>query len=73
VAIDHIVFVHEGMDEDLAYRMTKAVISDTAKVGNAVPALKTFDAKVAGTKTGIPLHKGAMRAYKELGLPYDEK
>ncbi len=73
VAIDHIVFVHEGMDEELAYQMTKTILSEPAKVRGAVPAMKTFDPKVAGTKTGIPLHKGAVRAYKELGLPCDDK
>jgi TRAP transporter TAXI family solute receptor len=71
VVIDHIVLVHEGMDEELVYQIVKTIMSDAEKV-HSIPALKTFSAKVAGTGTAIPLHKGAIRAYKELGLPCDE-
>jgi TRAP transporter TAXI family solute receptor len=72
VAIDHIVIVNENMDEELAYQITKVVMSNPDKVRAAVPAFKTFDVKVAGQATVLPLHKGAIRAYEELGLPYDK-
>ena len=68
LAYDHVVFVHEGMSEELAYRLTKAVLENPEVVHNAVPAMKPFDPQVAGTNTIIPLHPGAERAYKELGF-----
>lgn len=68
VAFDHLVFVHEDMDEELAYQLTKVVISDPERVGKAVPALSTFSAAEAPLDTGFPLHPGAERAYRELGL-----
>ena len=71
VANDHIVIVHEDMDEELVYSLVKSVMSEPNKV-HSIPALKTFSANAAGLETGLPLHKGAIRAYKELGLPYSE-
>jgi TRAP transporter TAXI family solute receptor len=73
LAFDHITFVHEGMDEELVYQITKTILSAPEKVRAAVPSMRTFDVKVAGKNTALPLHKGAIRAYRELGLPYDEK
>ncbi len=73
LAFDHITIVHEGMDEELAYRITRTVLGAPEKIRGAVPSMRTFDVKIAGKDTMIPLHKGAIRAYKELGLPYDDK
>ncbi len=67
VNTDHVVFVPEGMSEDLAYRMTKAVMSDPDKV-KVIAALKPFDPKVVWSDTLFPLHPGAARAYQELGF-----
>ena len=33
VAFDHLVFVHEDMDEELAYQLTKVIISDPERSG----------------------------------------
>jgi TRAP transporter TAXI family solute receptor len=68
VAYDHLVFVPEGMDEELVYKLTKTVLSNPQKV-QALPSFETFDPKLAGTQTVFPLHPGAKRAYEELGLP----
>lgn len=66
VAVDHFVFVHEDMDEELAYKITKAVMEDPEKV-KSITALKPFDASVVWKNTGFPLHEGAERAFRELG------
>ena len=68
VAYDHLVFAPEGMDEELAYKLTKTILANPKKV-QALPSFDTFDPKVAGTDTVFPLHPGAKRAYQELGLP----
>lgn len=67
-AFDHIVFVQKDMDEELAYNLTKIVLEDPERIRKAVPALGAFDPKVAWRDTGFPLHPGAERAYRELGL-----
>lgn len=72
LAFDHIAIVHKDMDEELVYQMTKTVLANPDRVKAAVPSMRTFDAAVAGENTAIPLHPGAVRAYKELGLPYGE-
>jgi TRAP transporter TAXI family solute receptor len=67
VNTDHVVFVQEGMNEDLVYKMTKAVLSDPDKV-KAIAALKPFDPKVVWSNTVFPLHRGAERAYREMNF-----
>jgi len=68
VAVDHLVFVDEGMDEEIVYQMTKVVLSHPDLVREAIPAMKPFDPTIAYTNTVFPLHEGAERAYRELGL-----
>ena len=67
VNTDHVVFVQESMNEDLVYKMTKTVMSDPDKV-KAIAALKPFDPKVVWSNTMFPLHRGAERAYREMGF-----
>lgn len=68
VAFDHVVFVQEAMNEDLAYGLTKVVLKDPDRIRKSIPAMATFDPSVAWRDTGFPLHPGAERAYRELGL-----
>jgi TRAP transporter TAXI family solute receptor len=66
LAIDHVIYVNEQMDTDLAYRLTKAVFSDPNKV-KTLAAFASFDPKEIWKDTVYPLHPGAERAFKELG------
>ena len=67
VGFDHVVFVHADMDEDLAYRLTKAILTDPDRV-KTIAALATFDTNEAWQNTGYPLHPGAERAFREFGF-----
>ena len=67
LAFDHVVFVHENMSTDLAYRLTKAVLQDPDRV-KSIKALTPFDPKVVWQNTGYPLHPGAEKAFRELGF-----
>ena len=65
---DHIVFMREESDEELVYNIVKTIMLEPEMIKNAIPAFESFDPSVAGKETTIPLHEGAKRAYKELGL-----
>ena len=68
VATCNELLVRADMDEDLAYRITKAFITnlDDIRKGNA--AWSNCTAEKAGLDTGAPLHPGAAKYYKEVGL-----
>ena len=69
LASDHLVFVHQDMDEELAYQLTRIALENDEKMSNALGSMETFSAEEACTDTGsFPLHPGAERACRELGL-----
>lgn len=67
VAYDHLVFVRAEMDEEVVYQMAKSILGNPGRT-QTMPQLSDFDPEIAGTQTVFPLHPGAERAYKELGL-----
>lgn len=53
-----------------AYRIVKAVMGDTAALRSLHPLLRRLDRKdMAGQGLAVPPHDGALRYYKEKGLP----
>ena len=68
------VIVPASMKDDVAYALTKAICEGKDEIAKAVASLKWFDPQTAGKKelNGAPLHPGAIKYYKEAGLPYDE-
>jgi len=69
VASYHVVFVNKDMDEDVAYRIVKAVMENVEEIYNSNPAAKNVDAK--GVEIGLnapPLHPGALRYFREIGI-----
>ena len=64
------LIAHKDLSEDMAYKITKAVVENMGKMSGEFPAWKAFDPKKAASpeKNGIPLHPGAERYYKEKGL-----
>lgn len=67
------ILVNANMSEDLAYALTKAVCENKDILADAVASMSYFDPATAGlaSYTGCPLHPGAIRYFKEAGLPYD--
>jgi TRAP-type uncharacterized transport system substrate-binding protein len=60
---------HKDMPEDLAYLITKTICENKEAMAQGHKAWANFDPKVAGKpeNTGIPLHPGAERYYREKG------
>ena len=57
-----------GISEDIAYLVTKAVVEGKDQLAAAHNSLQDFDRSTAARKVGIPLHGGAERYYREMGL-----
>ncbi len=67
VATQNMLMVNSKVDADLVYKMTKAVFDNFDFFVAAAPAAATITLADA-PKTSIPLHEGAARYYKEMGV-----
>lgn len=63
-----VLFVGADMDEDLVYTMTKLIFENAEKLGQVHQNFKNLDINVAATGFPIPLHPGAERYYREVGV-----
>lgn len=63
-----VLIVDDGMSEEDAYNLTKAILDNVAKVQGVHKAMKGFDSKLMSSLSELPYHPGAMRAYKEAGV-----
>lgn len=73
VAVSGIMVTNANVDEELIYGVTKAMWSETARklLDNGHPKGKviTMDTALDGIEgIGVPLHPGAERFYREIGL-----
>jgi len=64
------LIAREDLPDEVAYQVTKLVIENMDKLAAEFPAWKAFKRENAALpeKNGIPLHPGAIRYYKEIGL-----
>ncbi|MBI4505730.1 MAG: TAXI family TRAP transporter solute-binding subunit [Chloroflexi bacterium] len=68
------IFTNTKLDENLAYQFVKTVLADKEEQALAFPALKGLDiGKVTMENGVVPLHKGALKAFREAGyqIPKD--
>jgi len=70
VDLGTVIIAHKNMSVDLAYLITKTIVENKAAMAQAHKAWNNFDPKTAHKieKTGIPLHPGAAKYYKEKGM-----
>lgn len=64
------LIAHKDLPDDIAYKITKTVVEHMDKLAAEFPAWRAFVREKAASpeKNGIPLHPGAVRYYKEVGL-----
>ena len=64
------LIANKSLPDDGAYKITKAVVEHMDQLAAEFPAWKAFIREKAASpeKNGIPLHPGAIRYYKEIGL-----
>ena len=67
-SVQNYLVTHEGVSSDTVYAMTKALWSGLDQLIAAHSAAKSIDPKRALEGMPVPLHPGAERYYKEVGL-----
>ena len=63
-----LLVTREGVDDDVVYLMTKLPFDHLDLLVQINPALKDIDAAKAPFGLPVPLHPGAERYYREIGL-----
>ena len=68
VAITNILVTHDGVSDEVAYQMTKLLFENLDEMVAAHAAARAISAEQGPQGLPIPLHPGAERYYKEMGL-----
>jgi hypothetical protein len=68
LAVMAIWATHEGLSEQTAYEVTKALFENLEILGQVHPKGKEITLKTALQSVSIPLHPGAQRYYREKGI-----
>lgn len=67
VGMPMVVFASTRLDEDLVYKMTKAIAEDDGGLISVHSGFKDWDPSSMPDGLGVDLHEGAKRYYKEQG------
>lgn len=61
------IIVDCGLDEEVVYGITKAMVEGLDELGTAITPLRTLDPATMAQDVGVPFHPGAERYYREIG------
>ncbi|HEX6309754.1 MAG TPA: TAXI family TRAP transporter solute-binding subunit [Longimicrobiales bacterium] len=67
IAVSAVLLVDEGMHEELAYDITRALFEHREELIAVHPVAKELDLVTAVTGSPVPFHPGAVRYYHEVG------
>lgn len=67
-AVGNFLVSHDGVSEETAYQMTKLLFENLDKMAASHAAAKVIDVQKALDGMPIPLHPGAERYYREVGV-----
>ena len=57
-----------GLDDEVVYKVTKAIFENIGEIHAAAPYMKTITRETALSQMKTPLHRGALRYYREIGV-----
>jgi TRAP transporter TAXI family solute receptor len=69
VAVWNFVVAHVGTPESVIYELTCALLDGATEIAATFKAAATMSAQNVGTNTFMPFHPGAVRAFRERGVP----
>lgn len=67
-AINNYLVTHEGVSDDIAYKMTQALFDNLDQMVSAHAAARNIKLENAAKGMPLPLHPGAEKFYREKGL-----
>ena len=68
VAVVASYIVADSLEEDLVYKMTKALFENAAEIAAGHPKGVELDPAYSVSSISIPMHPGAEKYYKEVGV-----
>lgn len=68
LSMDTILLVAADMTDDVAYRLTRTLITQRDRMIQIHASLAAYNPRTAWRDTAVPLHPGAERAYREAGM-----
>jgi TRAP transporter TAXI family solute receptor len=68
VMIKNFLVTHEDMPKDVVYKMTKAMFENIDRLAASHSAARKIDRASAAKDVPVPLHEGAEKYYREVGL-----
>ena len=68
VQIDYVMFTHKDMNDEVVYKVSKALATNQPMLAKSMGAFKRQKPEAFGVSTAAPYHPGAAKALKELGL-----
>jgi TRAP transporter TAXI family solute receptor len=66
------LFASDKMSDDVAYKVTSSIWNNLEKFKKIHSLLNYIDKETAGRDMAVPLHPGALKFYKENGIPVSE-
>ena len=73
VASPNVLVTRDDISEDVVYQITKVIWENLATLQEIHGATKDMRIEIAVAGLGAPLHAGALRYYREIGLPIPER
>ena len=67
VAVSNVLVVHEDMDEEIAYELTRVLFDHHDELAAVHPMAAVLSMETATAGSPIPFHDGALRYYREQG------
>ena len=68
VGSNNVVICQKSLPEELVYEMTRALITNKDKFTKVHKVVENWTPEYAVKDIGVPLHPGALRYYKEIGV-----
>ncbi len=73
ISTPNVLVVHEEMDEELAYQITRIIYDHVGELIAIHPAANDTTVEFAMDATPIPLHPGALRYFEEIGVDIPDR
>jgi TRAP transporter TAXI family solute receptor len=66
--MDSVIMVHESVPEDVAYKITRTLIRNKGqRLISIHPSMGAWQPEASAKYTGVPMHPGATKAFREAG------